>query len=53
MSEEVQEILDDNGYTDWEVIDEATLVCPHGTTIEADGTCPEGCVSPLLRLGMI
>lgn len=26
---------------------DACLICPHGHTIEMDGQCPEGCVSPL------
>lgn len=30
-----------------------TLTCPHGDTIEQDGSCHEGCVSPLIELGMI
>jgi hypothetical protein len=53
MPEEAQELLEALGYTDWEVIDDATLACPHGVTIEWDGQCPDGCVSPLRVLGMI
>ena len=30
-----------------------TLTCPHGHMIEQDGTCPEGCVSPLIEEGLI
>lgn len=30
-----------------------TLTCPHGYTIEVDGSCPEGCQSPLIDLGLI
>lgn len=37
---------------DWEFEDEL-LVCPHGHVIELDGTCPDGCVSPLRRQGLI
>lgn len=25
----------------------AMLICPHGETIEMDGECSEGCVSPI------
>jgi hypothetical protein len=41
----------------WELDDtyglDFTLVCPHGHTIEADGRCPSGCVSPLRGMGLI
>lgn len=29
------------------------LRCPHGHKIELDGTCPEGCTSPLRESGLI
>lgn len=29
------------------------LVCPHGDVIELDGSCPQGCVSPLIGAGLI
>jgi len=29
---------------------DANLICPHGDMIEMDGTCPEGCESPLMGL---
>ena len=29
------------------------LKCPHGHIIEHDGRCLEGCVSPLLKLGLV
>lgn len=29
------------------------LVCPCGDTIEQDGTCPQGCESPLRTMGLI
>lgn len=38
---------------DWEVVDESVLVCPCGDTIEWDGECPQGCVSPIRAMGMI
>jgi hypothetical protein len=53
LVEEAQLLLADRGYTEWEVVDEATLICPHGHAIEWDGECPEGCVSPLDELGVI
>ena len=41
---------------DWETDgygDSSCLICPHGWMIEQDGTCPEGCVSPLMTYGLI
>jgi hypothetical protein len=32
---------------------EFLLDCPHGHTIEQDGTCHEGCVSPLRAAGIV
>lgn len=29
------------------------LRCPHGHSIEYDGSCPEGCTSPLREQGVI
>lgn len=40
-------------YPDFEVVDDAIIVCPHGHSIEYDGRCPDGCESPLLTLGLI
>jgi hypothetical protein len=42
----------------WSIDDESNgadclLVCPHSHVIEQDGTCPEGCVSPLRSQGLI
>lgn len=48
MDEMIRELLPD----DWEV-DDGLLICPCGNTIEQDGRCPEGCVSPLITMGMI
>lgn len=55
MEEQAREILIQRGQTrlGWEVQDSSTLICPHGYTIEWDGKCSEGCVSPLKRLGLI
>lgn len=40
--------------TEWEVgVYGDTLICPHGHEIEQDGKCPDGCVSILLRMGLI
>lgn len=30
-----------------------SLTCPHGHQVEQDGTCPEGCTSPLRQAGLI
>jgi hypothetical protein len=32
---------------------DSNLICPCGDTIELDGECPQGCVSPLIQMGMI
>lgn len=41
----------------WSPFDEddpfAGFICPHGHAIEPDGECPEGCRSPLVKLGLI
>jgi len=41
----------------WEYQDEygmdGLLTCPCGYQIEQDGRCPNGCVSPLIRLGLV
>lgn len=55
----LQEVLDAIGATDagWETEggygDDDNLVCPCGYTIEQDGRCPDGCVSPLRAAGLI
>jgi len=43
-------------YPDWETDgfgDSSNLICPHGNMVEQDGTAPDGCVSPLIQMGMI
>lgn len=40
-------------YPDWTVVNDAVLICPHGYQIEYDGTCPDGCKSPFLKMGLI
>jgi len=48
------QFLNDNNFPGWEAGSyDDTFVCPHGTEIEADGECPDGCVSPLRQMGMI
>lgn len=53
MEELIEELLPE----DWEYEhgygSDGLLICPHGHTIEQDGRCPEGCVSPLVGLGFI
>lgn len=49
---DVNEILYTLGYGDWDG-DMDVLVCPCGYTIEHDGMCPQGHVSPLVEMGMI
>lgn len=49
----VQSILPEG----WSIEDESMgmdllLICPHDAVIEADGRCPEGCVSPLVKAGL-
>lgn len=37
----------------WDLTASGVLICPHGHLIEDDGSCPEGCKSPLLKMGLI
>ena len=48
----IEEILPEGWSTDGYGID-SMLECPHGYTIEQDGRCPEGCISPLRLMGLI
>ena len=48
----LEELLPSGWSTDGYGID-SLLICPHGHTIEQDGRCPEGCVSPLISMGLI
>lgn len=50
---DLQDILDTLGADDWEVSPIGDLICPCGNNVELDGTCPEGCESPLLQHGVI
>jgi hypothetical protein len=49
----MEELLEAVGMGDEWSGDDATLTCKHGHTIEYDGECPDGCVSPLMALGLI
>ena len=55
----LEEVLESIGALDagWEVEPgmgmDAMLICPCGDTIEQDGRCPQGCVSPLRSAGLI
>ena len=49
---QLQAMLNDFGFHDW-IADCGLLTCPDGYTIELDGTCPDGCVSPLRRAGLV
>lgn len=53
LTETAQGVLDENGYADFTVMDDAVIECPCGHNIEWDGKCPEGCRSPMLALGII
>lgn len=52
-AEDAQEILNANGFGEWEVEDDSVIICPHGNAIEYDGSCSDGCISPFLTLGLI
>ena len=49
----LDDVLDAIGADDWEADGNDALVCPCGSVIELDGRCPDGCVSPLVRAGLI
>ena len=38
---------------DWMTDGMEGLICPCGHDVEQDGMCPDGCVSPLLTMGLI
>lgn len=41
-------------FPDWEADDDgAVFTCPCGDRIEPDGVCPQGCVSPLMQIGIM
>ncbi|MFI6909760.1 hypothetical protein ACIBKY_51455 [Nonomuraea sp. NPDC050394] len=48
FADELEKLLPDGWTTDGD-----TVTCPHAHTIELDGSCPQGCMSPLLRMGLI
>ena len=52
----MEDILNDLLPEDWDTDGyglDSCLICPCGYTIEQDGRCPEGCVSPLRLMGLI
>ncbi len=51
--QESEEMLREGGFTDWEVEDDCVIVCPHGSSIEWDGECHKGCVSPFVTMGLV
>lgn len=48
----IEELLPEDWSTDGYGID-SCLVCPCGITIEQDGRCPNGHISPLRGLGLV
>ena len=50
------ELLEQFGYSEWSVSPTGVLVCPHGRLCEddqRDGLAECGCISPLVRMGLI
>jgi len=50
------ELLEQFGYSEWSVSATGVLVCPHGRLCEddqRDGLAECGCISPLVRMGLI
>lgn len=53
---DMDELLEEIGAAGWSSDGmgvDALLICPCGDTIEQDGRCPQGCVSPLRTAGLI
>lgn len=53
---DLDELLAEMGFDEWTTDGmgmDSLLECPCGFTIEQDGRCPNGCVSPLRAMGMI
>lgn len=53
VADEAQAILDEAGFGDWTVENDAVLISPNGHRVEWDGRSPDGEESPLLILGLI
>ena len=57
MCDDMEDLIESMLPDDWEYESgfgiDGLLICPHGHTIEQDGECPEGCVSPLRTMGLI
>lgn len=53
-AEMIAEVLPE-GWTvkDAHMSPDCLLECQHGATVELDGRCPEGCVSPLPEMGLV
>lgn len=53
--EMIHEIMPEGWSTDADIYGplDCTFICPCGIQIEADGRCPNGCVSPLRQHGLI
>lgn len=54
---DLDELLAENGFEEWSTDGfgpfDSCLICPCGITIEQDGRCPNGHLSPLRQLGLI
>ena len=48
-----REALGAIGADGWSVSYDDMLICPHSHRVEDDGSCPEGCESPLKGAGLI
>lgn len=53
FAELMEELLPDGWEYEAGYGTDGLLVCPHGHSIEQDGECPDGCVSPLREIGLI
>ena len=52
-TDDIQELLDGEGYGDWTVENDAVIICPCGEGIEWDGACSDCGSSPFVKLGLI
>lgn len=46
-------VIKNNGYNEWTIDQFGQAVCPCGNSIEIDGKCPNGHISPVRQEGMI
>jgi hypothetical protein len=51
----LDELLAATGYSDWSTdgLGDEVLICPHGNRVEPDGVSFDGCVSPLIEMGLL